>query len=126
MFQVLIVEDNSLYRKMLKGTLTSRLPEISVSEAGDGVKALQEVENSVPDLIFMDIELPGENGLVLTKKIKKENPDAVIAILTNHDSPEYRDAAFQSGAAYFLAKESTGPEDIVSLVQSILIAKGSA
>ena len=119
MVMTLLVEDNVSFRGSLKETLHSRFPTMNITEAGDGEEALQKIKASVPDLIFMDIKLPGENGLSLTKKIKIEYPDVVIVILTSYDLPEYREAAFQYHADYFITKASLSTE-IVEVVESAL------
>ncbi|MGD9031347.1 MAG: response regulator transcription factor [Desulfobacteraceae bacterium] len=118
--KALIVEDNASFRRMLERILISKFPYMRIQGGPDGKQAFQKLDRHPADLIFMDIQLPGENGLVLTKKIKKKYPNAVIIILTNHDLPEYRDAAFKNGAEYFLSKESTKAEEILGLVESIL------
>jgi len=64
--------------------------------------------------------LPGETGLEVTRKIKTQHPDTVVIILTSYDLPEYREAASQYKANYFLSKGSATKEQIVSLVKSIL------
>lgn len=89
-------------------------------EAADGEEALQRIEASVPNLIFMDIKLPGESGLDLTKKIKNQYPNIIIIILTAYDIPEYREAAVQAKGNYFLSKGSATKENILELVDSIL------
>jgi DNA-binding NarL/FixJ family response regulator len=121
--RVLIVEDSPLFRKLLKETLHSRFPSMQISEAGDGKEALQKVKDFCPELIFMDIKLPGENGLQLTAKIKAQCPDITVIILTSYDTPEYRDAATQAKANYFLSKGSSTREGILTLVKSILNGK---
>jgi DNA-binding NarL/FixJ family response regulator len=68
----------------------------------------------------MDIRLPDESGLELTKKIKANWPDTTIIILTHYDFPEYREAAAKYGVNHFLAKGSTCEEEILRTVQSIL------
>lgn len=95
-----------------------------LEEAGDAEEAIEKVCSLPPDLIFMDIKLPGENGLQATNKIKEICPTAEVIIITNHDLPEYRDAARQSGARLFLSKGSTTTEEILSTVFSIL-SRGS-
>ena len=95
---------------------------MDVIEAADGVEAFQKIDSHPPNLIFMDIELPGENGLELTKKIKTEYPDTFIIILTSHDLPEYREAALRCKANYFLSKLKT--DEIFKLVKSLLLEKG--
>ena len=120
MFKILIVEDSAIFRKLLKETLHSRFPSMELFEAADGEEALQRIEASVPDLIFMDIKLPGESGLDLTKKIKNQYPNIIIIILTAYDIPEYREAAVQAKGNYFLSKGSATKENILELVDSIL------
>ena len=120
MFKTLIVEDSAIYRQLLKEALYSRFPSMDISEAMDGEEALQKVKTLLPDLVFMDIKLPGESGLEVTRKIKTQYPNIFIIILTTYDLPEYREAAYQYNANYFLSKGSTSKEDILTLVDSIL------
>ncbi len=117
--KTLIVEDNATFRQSLKEVLCTRFPLMVIREAADGEEGLREVDAFVPDMIFMDIKLPGENGLEVTKKVKKKYPEMIVIILTYHDSPEHREAAVQCGANYFLPK-STSTEEVVELVQSVL------
>jgi DNA-binding NarL/FixJ family response regulator len=79
---------------------------------------LQKVDAFLPDLIFMDIQLPGENGLELTRKIKAVYPNMTIFILTQHDTPEYRKAAFQYGVDCFVVKTSLSRIRLGELVKS--------
>ena len=118
--RVLIVEDSPLFRKLLKETLHSRFPSMDISEAENGKEALQKVDALPPDLIFMDIKLPGENGLELTAKIKTKYPNVTVIVLTSYDTQEYREAATQAKANYFLSKGSSSKEGILKLVESIL------
>jgi DNA-binding NarL/FixJ family response regulator len=119
MVTALLVEDNIAFRESLRETLHSRFPALDVAEAGNGEQALQKIQALVPDLIFMDIKLPGENGLSLTKKIKVAHPRVVVVVLTSYDLPEYREAAFQYHANYFITKASLSTK-IVEVVESIL------
>ncbi len=119
MTDILIVDDNAAFRRMLRGILLSRLPALNIREAPEGDSALQAAEKKVPDLIFMDIRLPGENGFELTKRFKTRYPGVPVFIMTSFDSPEYREAAFQSGADNFLSKQVSTPEDIVQRVTTL-------
>ena len=105
MFNTLLVEDNASYRQTLSDALLLHFPLIGVDEAGDGREALSKVEYRRPDLIFMDIQLPGKNGLDVTKEIKRVYNEIVIVILTSNGLPEYRQLAYKNGADYFLSKE---------------------
>ena len=120
MLRTLIVEDSNFYRQLLKDTLCSQFPKMVISEAVDGEEAFKKITAVPPDLIFMDIKLPGESGLEVTRKIKTQYPDTVVIILTSYDLPEYREAASQYKADHFLSKGSATKEQIVALVRSIL------
>ncbi len=117
-FRVLIVDDSPLFRQTLKEMLQVRFPSVDIQEATDGEKARQKIKNSPPSLIFMDINLPGENGLVLTQTIKAQYPNIVITLLTGWNLPEYREASIQCKADHFLFKGSATKEEIFALVES--------
>ena len=118
-FRTLIVEDNASFRRILKEILLRRFPGMAVEDAGEGNEAIQKVKTFTPDLVFMDIRLPGENGLELTGRIKKDYPGITVIVLTSYDLPEYREAAQKYGANYFLTKGLSTEEEIVTLVESI-------
>ncbi len=118
--RVLIVEDSTIFRTLLKETLQSRFPSMEVFEAADGEEAKRQMAAHPPDLVFMDIKLPGENGLDLTAKLKAEYPRVAVVVLTSYDTPEYREAAVKAKADHFLAKGSSSREGILRLVESIL------
>ena len=115
MKRILIVEDNTFFLQFLRKTLSARFPSIDILEAVNGEEALQKIKMLPPDTVFMDLRLPGENGLELTKKIKAQYPNIVVVIITNYDLPEYREAAYQSKADHFLSKDS-----FLKIIHSIL------
>jgi CheY-like chemotaxis protein len=115
MERILIVEDNAFFLQFFKETLRSRFPSIDILEAANGEEAMQKIKTFPPDAIFMDLRLPGENGLELTKKIKAQYPDIIVVIITNYDLPEYREAAYQCRADHFLSKDS-----FLNMINSIL------
>lgn len=120
MTKMLIVEDNKSFRQELKYLVASRFPHLNIEEALDGNEALEKISSSLPDFIFMDINLSGESGLELTSKIKRTYSDIVIIIISSYDLPEYRNAAKQSGADYFVSKGGSSSGEILALVESIL------
>jgi DNA-binding NarL/FixJ family response regulator len=67
---------------------------------------MEKVLTFHPDLIFMDVRLPDQNGLELTRLIKRLNTGAKVVILTSYDQPEYRAAAFENKADYYASKDS--------------------
>lgn len=124
MSKILIVEDNDSFRRSLNEILSVQFPRIAIAEAADGNTVLEKVNALLPELIFMDIKLPGRNGLDLTKEIKKDYSNITVIILTGYDLPEYRQAAFQAGADHFISKGTTSDIEIVALVESILFNPG--
>jgi DNA-binding NarL/FixJ family response regulator len=120
----MIVEDNDTFRESLRSSLQLKFPSMEIAEAGNGMEALERIDSLSPNLIFLDIRLPGQNGLELTERIKKLHPDISIIILTSYDIPEYRDAAIRAKADYFFSKDSMTNEQVNSLVKSILSKKG--
>lgn len=119
-FRTLIVEDNEEFRQALADLLQTQFPSMILEEAATGSEVMAKVMSFQPELIFMDLKLPGENGLSLTQKIKEFFPLITVIILTGYELPEYREAAFQRGADYFLPKGSTTNTDIIKLVKSII------
>lgn len=119
MFTTLIVEDNLSFRQSLRTMLSERFPEMNVAEAEDAKEALERINAPLPDLVFMDIRLPGGNGLELTGKIKENHSRTTVIILTSYDLPEYREAAREYGADFFIVKDSTSLEEIRVLVESV-------
>jgi len=117
--KVLIVEDNDGFRATFSGLLRSAFPFLDIIEARDGDEALIAVHVERPRVIFMDVRLPGANGLDLTRQIKKIHADSVIAVMSNFDMPEYRDAALRNGAVRFMVKDSS-PLEMLDIVGSIL------
>jgi len=123
-FNVLIVEDNLTFRQALTEVLRSQFPYMVMEEAGNGPEALEKIDAFSPALIFMDIKLPGENGLEVTRRIKARYPAMVVVILTSYDLPEYRDAAFRYGANHFIVKGSSTFEEISSLIETVAADRG--
>jgi DNA-binding NarL/FixJ family response regulator len=113
--RMMIVEDNVFFLQFLKKTLHSRFPSIDILEAADGEEAFQKIQISSPDIILMDLRLPGENGLELTKRIKAQHPNIIVVIITNYDLPQYREAAYQCKVDHFLTKDS-----FLKMMKSIL------
>jgi DNA-binding NarL/FixJ family response regulator len=119
MTDVLLVEDDAIFRLTLRKILESRFPSLHLDEAVDGEEALVKINDRTPDLVFMDIKLPGENGLEITRRLKDLYPGLVVIILTSHDLPEYRQAAYERGANHFLSKHSSTTKEILGLVETI-------
>ncbi len=123
MLRTMTVEDDIPFRKAIKSELLSEFPSIEVIEAGSGEEALKKLGSHPVDLVFMDIKLPGQNGLEATKRIKADYPDTTIAILTSHELPEYKEAAIRCGAGCFIRKGFFKLKEIFTLVRCFQEAK---
>jgi DNA-binding NarL/FixJ family response regulator len=121
MFKTLIVEDNSVFRQSLNEVLSARFPSMAIAEAADGKCAMSMVDSFRPDLVFMDVNLPDGNGLNLTKIIKADHSGTIVIVITAYDVPEYRQAAFQAGASYFIPKGALSREDMLAIVEKFLV-----
>ena len=119
MASVLIVENNDYFRRSFKEILKLYIPSLSVDESIDGADALTKINQSSPDVVFMDIGLPGKNGLELTREIKCLHPTLFISIFTSYNLPEYRKIAEESGADYFLVKEAITGAEIAAMVKAV-------
>jgi DNA-binding NarL/FixJ family response regulator len=115
--QIMLVEDNETFREIFKEELLAQCPAAVVKATASGEEALREIGGFAPQIIFMDLKLPGENGIQLTKKIKAQLPGVRIAILTSYDLLEYRQAAAQAGAERYFVKDAFSRGDINEFIQ---------
>ncbi len=118
MHRILLVEDNRAFREALTALLQEHIPALEVLAASDGDGAMAALAQR-PELILMDVGLPGESGIELTRRVKALAPEVVVVVLTGYCLPEYRDAALHNGAAEFLCKDSTSPDEIVALAKGL-------
>jgi len=104
--RTLIVDDNATFRRRVKEFLASE-PDIEViGEAADGQEAILKARALHPDLVLMDVRMPGTNGLDATRQLKEEMPELRVIILTIYELQEYREAALASGANGYVVKKS--------------------
>ncbi len=120
--RVVIVDDHRLFRVGLKQLLESRGFEV-VGEAGDGAEAVQVVRKTRPDLVLMDLLMPGMGGLEATRLIKAEFPDLPVVVLTASEDEADLFEAVKSGAQGYLLK-SYDPETVIELLEAA--AEGQA
>jgi len=123
MLRAMTVEDNIPFRETFKGNLLSEIPSMEIIEAATGEEAFKGLASYPIDLVFMDIRLPGENGLDLTRKIKAKYKDVTIAMLTNYDLAEYYEAAALCGADGYIVKDSMKWDQISAMVMCFQRAK---
>lgn len=102
--RVLLADDHALFREGLAGIITSQPDMQVIGEANDGLEAIVKARQLNPDLILMDIQMPGCDGLEATRKIKQEKPDCIIVVLTVRDDEDKLFEAIKSGAQGYLLK----------------------
>src|SRR6266404_5795882 len=109
MNRVLVVDDHTVIRRGIQNILRA-WPEWEISgEASSGEEAIELTKELKPDIVLMDISMPGMGGLEATKLILKIYPQAKILLLTLHDSPEWAETALRAGArGYVLKSDSEG------------------
>ena len=124
MFYTMLVDANVSFRQALSDVLLVYFPSMGVEEAGDVTEALSKVECLRPNIIFMDIQLPGGNGLEISKEIKEMYSDMVIVILTTDNLPEHRQQAFENGANHYITKgDDSCMEEILTLIEGVLASR---
>lgn len=108
--KVLIVDDHVIVREGLRALLETQ-PDIKiVGEAANGQEALNKVVEVKPDIVLMDITMPGINGLEATRQIKQRNPDVKILVLTVHEGDEYFFKMLTAGASGYFVKGGSSNE----------------
>ncbi len=116
--RVFLADDHQLFREGIR-SLLSRAPDIEVvGEAGDGQDAVAQVKTLVPDVVLMDISMPGMNGLEAAAQMKETTPSAKVLILTVHESNQYVSQMLQVGAAGYVVK-SVSSSELVSAVRAV-------
>ena len=118
MVSVLLVDDQSLLRMGFRMVLEGEEGIEVVGEAGDGATAITMVEALRPQVVLMDVRMPGMNGIEATAEIRARFPETRVLILTTFDLDEYAFAGLRAGASGFLLKD-TRPSDLVSAIHTI-------
>lgn len=119
MIRILLVDDHALFREGL-GMIISSQPDMSVvGEAGDGVEAVVKALELKPDLVLMDIQMPGVDGIEATRRIKKEAPATTIVMLTVRDDEEKLFEAIKIGAQGYLLKQMQS-RDLIDMIRRAL------
>ncbi len=113
--RVLIVDDHVIVREGLHALLKAQ-PDIEVvGEATDGEEAVNKTREVQPDIVLMDITMPGMNGLEATRHIRQHSPDVKILVLTMHEGDEYFFKMLDAGASGYFIKGGSSSELITAL-----------
>ncbi len=112
---VLLVDDHAILRSGLRALLAT-YPDIEVvGEASGGEEAIQLVRRQQPDVVLMDVAMPGMNGLVATRYIREQSPETKILILTQYGNQEYVQPLLEAGASGYVLKQAADSELIKAI-----------
>lgn len=117
--KILLVDDHAVVRLGCSGLLRGMLPEVEIAEAGSGEEALQQVQASIPNLVIMDIGLPGISGLEATRRLRQRLPQLRVLFFSMHDELPLVRQALDAGAAGYVTK-AAAPEVLVEAVRRVL------
>lgn len=119
--KVLMVDDHAILREGLRALLSYYNDVEVVGEASDGASALTQIGELAPDVVLMDIAMPGMNGLEATRLIREQYPKTRVLVLTQHEDKQYVLPMLQAGAAGFVPKRALG-SDLISAIR--VVARG--
>lgn len=117
--RVLLAEDHTLVRAGIRALLQEFGWIKVIAETGEGNDALRLVKKEHPDIVLMDIAMPGLNGIEATARIKREYPDTKVIILSMHANEEYVLQALRDGASGYLLKDA-GPVELELAIKSVI------
>jgi len=115
--RILVVDDHPVVRRGLRNLLGSHPGWEVVDEAEDGKEAVDKSGQLIPDVIVLDISMPGMSGLEACRIIRKNNPQSEVLIVTQHDSPQMMREADNAGARGYVVKSNIA-RDLVRAVQA--------
>lgn len=115
---LLLVDDHPVVRKGTRELLEGESDMQVLGEAGSGEEALAQARALTPDVILMDVSMPGMNGIEATKAIKAEQPGVGVLVLTSYDDDAYVFALLEAGAAGYLLKNAS-EDDLLGAVRAV-------
>lgn len=116
--KVLLVDDHAIMRDGIRALLSLHDDIEIVGEAAEGEGAISKAMELSPDVIIMDIAMPGMDGLEAARRIKKQNPSVKILFLTQYDNREYVVSAVKVGASGYIPKRALGSE-LISAIRAV-------
>lgn len=119
MIRLLIVDDQVVVRAGLAAIAGSDAEIAVVGQAGNGEEALTQVENHLPDLVLMDLQMPVMNGVQATRHLKRAHPMLPVLVLTTYSADEWVFDAVRAGAAGYLLKD-TRPAQLIAAIKGTL------
>ncbi len=114
--RVLVVDDSMAIRQRLAAML-HEVPGVEVSEARDADEAISLARSLAPDLVLLDLQMPGKSGIVALPEIKGVCPPPIVVVLTNHPTEHHRRVCEGRGADYFFDKSEDFSKLVLALVR---------
>jgi two-component system response regulator NreC len=115
---VILVDDHDVVRTGLRSFLNTQEDVKVVAEARNGEEALLRAEEMKPDLVIMDITMPGMDGLEATRRLKIQNPECLVLALTVHEDKQYFMEMLAAGASGYITKQAAA-DDLVAAIRSV-------
>ncbi len=116
--RVLVVDDHAIMRDGIRALIDISDDIEMVEEASEGKEAIIKTQEFEPDVVIMDIVMPGMDGMEATRRIKKKNPKVKVLVLSQHDNKEYVLSAIKAGAAGYVPKRALGSE-LLSAIRAV-------
>ena len=116
--RILLADDHVTVRHGLKLLIDDQTDMTVVAEASDGAAALQLAAKHKPDVIVMDVSMPGMNGLVATKTLRKTQPSIAVVTLTRHADDAYLQELLRAGASGYVLKQSA-PTELLQAIRAV-------
>jgi two-component system nitrate/nitrite response regulator NarL len=116
--RILLVDDHPIVLSGLRNYISSHAQFKIVGAASDGARAIQKAKETHPDIVLMDITLPGLNGIEATKALRKEVPKAKVIALTMHDDKEHVLEIIRAGAMGYVLKD-TLPSELIQAINAV-------
>ena len=116
--RVLIADDHAIVRHGLKLLIDGQPDMTVVGEVSDGTAVLDQARALTPELVILDISMPGMNGLIATRALKSAHPEIRILILTRHDEETHLEELLRAGASGYVLKQSA-PADFLRAVRAV-------
>jgi two-component system response regulator NreC len=116
--KLVLADDHAVVRSGLRMLLQAQPDMEIVGEAESGVQALDQVRSLRPDVILMDIQMPGMNGIEATRQIKEAYADTAVLALTMHEDDQYFFEMLQAGASGYLPKRAA-PDELVRAIRTV-------